>query len=137
MDKIRIKENYENYERVKKAFKDFIHALVWESMDIDDGVHEDEVNNHIERYCAAMSDGVIHDVNKHVEKYIKSLEARYSVHLYEIKENGDADEDTAKHIETDNEVIALKKAAEFYRSAKCPQVNIYDNEEGKYIAEWD
>ena len=43
MDKIRIKENYENYDRVKKAFKDFVHALVWESMDIDAGVHEDGV----------------------------------------------------------------------------------------------
>lgn len=136
MDKIKIKENYENYERVEKAFKDFIHALVWESMDIDEGVHEDEVNAHIERYCATMSDGVIHDVNKHVDKYIKSLEARYSVHLYEIKENGDADEDNAQHIDTDNLVLAMKKGAEFYRHAKCPQVNIYDNKEGKYIAEW-
>jgi hypothetical protein len=137
MDKIRIKENYENYERVKKAFKDFIHALVWESTDIDDGVHEDEVNNHIERYCTTMGDGVIHDINRNVTKYIKSLEARYSVHCYELNENGDVIEETAKHIDTDNEVIALKKAAEFYRSAKCPQVNIYDNETDKYIAEWD
>ena len=137
MDKIRIKENYENYQKVKDAFKDFIHALVWESIDIDAGVHEDEVNNHIGRYCATMGDGVIHDVNRSVTKYIKSLEARYSVHLYEIKENGDADEDTAKHIDTDNLVFAMKKAAEFYRHAKCPQVNIYDNEENKYIAKWD
>ena len=137
MDKIKIKENYENYERVKKAFKDFIHALVWESIVIDNGVHEDEVNAHIERYCTAMSDGVIHDVNKHIEKYIKSLEAHYSVHCYELNENGDVIEDTAKHIDTDNLALALKKAAEFYRHAKCPQVNIYDNEEGKYIAEWD
>ena len=137
MDKIRIKENYENYERVKKAFKDFIHSLVWQSVDIDNGVHEDEVNDHIDGYCAAMGDDVIHYVNKHVEKYIKSLEARYSVHCYELNENGDVIEETAKHIDTDNEVLALKKAAEFYRSAKCPQVNIYDSEEGKYIAKWD
>lgn len=137
MDKIRIKENYENYQKVKDAFKDFIHALVWESIVLDNGVNEYEVNDHIDGYCAAMSDDVIHYVNKHVEKYIKSLESRYSVHLYELKENGDADEDTAKHIDTDNLVLAMKKAAEFYRHAKCPQVNIYDNEEGKYIAEWD
>ncbi len=136
MDKIRIKENYKDYERVKKAFKDFIHALVWESVDIDDGVHEDEVNNHIERYCATMGGGVIHGINRNVTKYIKSLDARYSVHLYEIKENGELDEDTAKHIYTNNLALATKKAAEFYRSAKCPRVNIYDNEEDKYIAEW-
>ena len=137
MDKIKIKENYENYERVKKAFKDFVHALVWESIVLDNGVNEYEVNDHIDGYCAAMGDDVIHYVNKHVEKYIKSLEARYSVHCYELNENGDVIEETAKHIDTDNEVLALKKAAEFYRSAKCPQVNIYDNETNKYIAEWD
>jgi hypothetical protein len=70
-------------------------------------------------------------------KFVKSLDSRYSVHLYEIKENGDADEENAKHFDTDNLVLAMKKAAEFYRYAKCPQVNIYDNELGKYIAEWD
>jgi hypothetical protein len=135
MNEFIIKENYENYERVKKAFKDFIHALVWESMDIDEGVHEDEVNNHIERYCITMGDGVIHDVNGHVKKYIKSLESHYYVHCYEIK-NGDLDKENAKHFQTNNIVFALKKAAEFYRNAKCPLVEIYDNEESKYIAKW-
>ncbi len=137
MDKIRIKQNYENYERVQKAFHDFIHALVWESMDIDAGVHEDEVNEHIDKYCRTNGNHMIELANDSVTKFIKSLEARYSVHLYEIKENGDADEDNAKHIDTDNLVLAMKKAAEFYRRAKCPQVNIFDNELGKYIAEWD
>jgi len=137
MDKIRIRENYENYEMVKKAFKAFVNALVWESIVIDDDACADEVNKLIDGYCASMSDGVIHDVNKNVEKYIKSLETHYSVHLYELNENGDVIEETAKHINTDNLTLAMKKAAEFYRHAKCPQVNIYDNETNKYIAEWD
>jgi hypothetical protein len=137
MDKIRIRQNYEDYERIQKAFKKFVHALVWESMDIDAGVHEDEVNKHIEKYCRTYGDQMIALTNDSVTKFIKSLDARYSVHCYELNENGDADEDNAKHIDTDNLVLAMKKAAEFYRSAKCPQVNIYDNEEGKYIAEWD
>ena len=136
MDKIRIKENYSDYKRVCKAFRHFINALVWESMDIDAGVHEDEVNIHIERYCRT-GDGVIHDINRNVTKYFKSLQSRYSVHCYELNENGDVIEDSAKHFDTDNMVLALKKGAEFYRSAKCPQVNIYDNETDKYIAEWD
>ena len=137
MDKIRIRQNYEDYGRVRKAFKEFIHALVWESMDIDDGVHEDEVNKHIDQYCANNQDQMIAKANTDVTKFIKSLNARFEVHCYEINENGDAIEETAKHFDTDNGVIALKKAAEFYRHAKCPQVNIYDNELGKYIAEWD
>lgn len=137
MDKIRIRQNYEDYGRVRKAFKEFVHALVWESMDIDAGVHEDEVNRHIDQYCANNQDQMIAKANTDVTKFIKSLDARYSVHCYELNENGDVIEETAKHIDTDNEVLALKKAAEFYRSAKCPQVNIYDNETDKYIAEWD
>lgn len=59
MDKIRIRQNYENYERVQKAFKEFVHALVWESMDIDAGVHEDEVNEHIAKYCRTNGDQMI------------------------------------------------------------------------------
>ena len=133
MDKIRIKENYENYERVKKAFKDFVHALVWESMDIDNGAHEDEVNAHIERYCKTMGDGVIHDVNRHITKYIDSFYARYSVHCYEYV-NGEAIEKDS--FNTDNETLALKKAAEFYRGAACPKVTIFDNATYKYLAEW-
>ena len=137
MDKIRIRQNYENYERVQNAFKDFIHALVWESMDIDAGVHEDEVNEHIKQYCRNNGGQMISLTNDSVTKFIKSLESRYEVHCYEIDDEGNAIEETAKHYYTDNEVIALKKGAEFYRSAKCPQVNIFDNEQDKYIAEWD
>lgn len=137
MDKIRIRQNYENYERVQNAFKDFIHALVWESMDIDAGVHEDEVNEHIDRYCRNNGGQMISLTNDSVTKFIKSLESRYEVHCYEIDDEGNAIEETAKHYYTDNEVIALKKGAEFYRRAKCPQVNIFDNEQDKYIAEWD
>jgi len=137
MDKIRIRQNYENYERVQNAFKYFIHALVWESMDIDADVHEDEVNKLIDRYCRNNGGQMISLTNDSVMKFIKSLENRYEVHCYEIDDEGNAIEETAKHYYTDNEVIALKKGAEFYRRAKCPQVNIFDNEQDKYIAEWD
>ena len=137
MDKIRIRQNYENYERVKEAFKAFIHALVWESMNIDEGVHEDEIQNHIQRYCNTHGDQMIALANDSVSKFIKGLTSRFEVHCYELNDNGDAIEETAKHYNTDNQVLALKKAAEFYRMAKCPQVNIFDNEQGIYIAEWD
>lgn len=137
MDKIRIRQNYENYERVQNAFKEFIHALVWESMDIDDGVHEDEVNEHIAKYCRTNGDQMIALTNDSVTKFIKSLEPRYDVHLYECDEDGNVIEETAKHLDTDNLKWAFKKAAEFYRNAKCPKVHIIDNELGKYIAEWD
>lgn len=137
MDKIRIRQNYEDYERVQKAFKEFIHALVWESMDIDAGVQEDEINKHIEMFIKQQGDKKIADMNESVTKYIKSLQCRYEVHCYEVNEDGSCNEETAKHINTDNLKLAMRKAAEFYRHAKCPQVNIYDNEIDNYIAEWD
>lgn len=137
MDKIRIKQNYEDYGRVRKAFKEFIHALVWESMDIDSGVHEDEVNTHIDQYCANNQDQMIAKANTDVTKFIKSLESRYNVHMYELDDFGNVIEETAEHMNTDNLKLALSHASDFYRKAKCPQVNIYDNETDKYIAEWD
>ena len=137
MDKIRIRQNYENYERVQKAFKEFVHALVWESIDIDAGVQEEEINEHIAKYCRTNGGQMIALTNDSVTKFIKSLNSRFEVHCYECDENDNVIEETAKHFDTDNGVLALKKAAEFYRYAKCPQVNIFDNELGKYIAEWD
>ena len=137
MDKIRIRQNFENYERVQNAFKDFIHTLVWESIDIDAGVHEDEVNEHIKQYCRDNGGQMIALANDSVLRFIKTLEGRYDVHLYEMDDNDNVIEETGKHINTDNLNLALKKAAEFYRTAKNPQVNIFDNETGKYIAKWD
>ena len=66
-----IKKNYENYERVKNAFKSFIHALVWESMDIDEGANEDEVNVHIESYCITNGDQMIALMNDEVTNFIE------------------------------------------------------------------
>ena len=138
MDKIRIRQNYDDYKRVKDAFKSFIHALVWESLNIDEGVEEDEVNRHIDMYCKTNGEQMIAFANDSVSKFIKSLESRYEVRLYEMDDN-----DTGKriitenHINTDNLNLALKWAAKFYRHAKCPQVDIFDNEQNKYIAKWD
>jgi replication initiation and membrane attachment protein DnaB len=137
MNKIRIRQNYMDYNRVKDAFKNFVHTLVCESTDIDEGVEEDEVNDDIEMFCRQQGDREIAEINNSVSKFISSLSSRYEVHLYEMDDNDNAIEETAKHINTDNLNLALKKAAEFYRMAKNPQVNIFDNETGKYIAEWD
>ena len=37
----------------------------------------------------------------------------------------------------EEEVCSTQEESEFYRHAKCPQVNIFDNELGKYVAQWD
>lgn len=132
MNKIRIRQNYENYERVQKAFKEFIHALVWESMDIDGGAQEEEINEHIDKYCITNGSQMIALANDSITKFIKSLELHYSVHCYELGANSKVQN---VNLDTNNLSVALRKAAEFYRIAKSPKVTIYDNEADKYIAE--
>ena len=70
MDRIVLRQSYEDYDRVKKAFKDFIHALVWESMDIDAGCEETDVNEHIERYCNDNDGQMIALMNDRVTKFV-------------------------------------------------------------------
>ena len=84
MDKIRIRQNYENYERVQKAFKEFVHALVWESMDIDAGVQEEEINEHIAKYCRTNGDQMIALTNDSVTKFIKSHKQLFTKDLQKI-----------------------------------------------------
>ena len=48
-------------ERVREAFKDFVHALVWESRDIEEGASEEEINEHIDLYVKTKGDGKIND----------------------------------------------------------------------------
>ena len=68
MDKIRIRQNYLDYNRVRDAFGAFIRALVWESMDADAGVHEDEIESHIEKYCNTHGDQMIALANGSVSR---------------------------------------------------------------------
>ena len=136
MDKIRIRQNYLDYNRVKDAFGAFIRALVWESIDIDEGVEENEVFEDIDKYCNTHGDQMIALVNDSISKFIRELKPRYDVRHYEVDDNGTKHEIIRDHIRTDNQELALKKAASLYRYGKCPKVEIFDNETNKYIAEW-
>ena len=128
-----IRQNYENYQRVKDAFKEFIHALVWESADIECGASEQEIDKHIEKYCNYNADQMIALTNDSVSKFIKSTYARYKVTWYEhIGECGIAVK-TVDTIKTDNMELALQKAAEFYRNGMRPYVEVIDNHTNKHI----
>ena len=131
-----IRQNYSNYERVTKAFKDFIHALVWESLVIDEGASENEVNEHIEKYCNAHGDQMIALVNDGVRKYITSLYSRYKVTYYECDSEGRI-KSIEQVINTDNMEVALAQAAKFYRKGSIPYIEVFDNETKKFIAKWD
>ena len=136
MAKLTIRTNYTKYEEVKKAFRAFLETLVWNAANIDEGT-SDDVKYLISKYCSFKRDDVmISRTNENVRNFAKSIERRYEVFCYECDEKGNEIEETAKRTNTNNEKIALKIGAEFYRNAKKPKVKIYDNETSEYIAEW-
>jgi hypothetical protein len=63
--------------------------------------------------------------------------ARFEVHLYECDSEANVIEESGVHFDTDDMKEAFARAAMFYRKAENPQVNIFDNESGDYVAEWD
>lgn len=130
-----IRKNYDNYERVTKAFKDFIHALVWESAELENGADEKEIEDHINKYCNAHGEQMIALVNDSVSKYITALYARYKVTYYECDDNHI--KKIGKVINTDNMEVALAQAAKFYRKGSNPYIEVFDNETKKYIAKWE
>jgi hypothetical protein len=130
-----IRKNYENYERVQKTFKEFIHALVWESAELENGASEQEINDHINKYCNTHGDQMIALTNDSVSKYITALYARYKVTYYECE--GYRVKKIGQVINTDNMEVALAKAAEFYRNGTRPYIEVFDNETKKYIAKWE
>ena len=63
---------------------------------------------------------------------------RYEVYLYPCDKHGTAIESESKHFTTNDLKFALHEAAVFYiKGEYCPIVNIFDNELGDYIVEWD
>jgi hypothetical protein len=133
MDKIRIRQNYEDYERVKNAFKSFIHALVWESADICEGMDEREVNSHIQRFCDNKGERVIAKCNEDVSTFLTELYPRYDVIYITYDNNFKHKDEEVYHI--DDLTCAIEKAMHFYRETKSPYtaIKIYDNIERKYI----
>ncbi len=131
-----IRQNYENYKRVKDAFKEFIHILVWESADIECGAPEDEIDEHIEKYCKNNADQMIALTNDSVSKFITSLYARYKVVFYECDGNGRSMR-VVDTIKTDSMEVAIQKAAKYYRKGERPYVEVFDNETKRYILKLD
>lgn len=132
-----MRTDFDNFKRVKDAYKAFIHALVWESKRIDCGAEEEEVNDHIERFCKLYGDFNIDDAHRSVEHFIATRACRYEVFMHLCDENGKIMDDFSKSFESNDIRVVLEKGATFYRNHPHCIVNIFDNETNKYIAEWD
>ena len=111
-----------DYERIQEAYKNFVHALVWESRDLFEGLHEDAVNKYIERFAEANADKAIEDT---YNALCEVSTTRYDVYKHECNEQYDFVEEYVFH--TDNLTEAMKSAMSFYRKAKRPHIAIFDN----------
>lgn len=111
-----------DYERIQEAYKNFVHALVWESRDLFEGLHEDAVNKYIERFAEANTDKAIEDT---YNALCEVSTTRYDVYKHECNEQYDFVEEYVFH--TDNLTEAMKSAMSFYRKAKRPHIAIFDN----------
>ena len=131
--KMKIRENYECYDEVKDAFHKFIHKLVWESSEIDEGFSGKEVNKHIDTLCNEIGDKIIANINKEVREYINNLTARYETHCYLVDKNGNIMENGQVHIRTNNERTALEYGANYFKNNKSSRVVVYDTNEDKYL----
>ena len=123
-----IRRNFENYDKVREAFKELIHTLVWESTTIEEGATEEEVNNTIDRYCAYNDGHMIDKIQDDVISFIKSHEPHYHVRIW-------LGDDELENLETDNLGLCVKKVTKAYADNKDVVAYIYDNFEERMIVE--
>ena len=132
-----MRDLFEDREAVRVAFREFIYNLVWESYTIDECEDCATINDHIGMYVDKFADKVIDELHADILEYTKSTRPRYEVFCVICDEDGEPNQDLTTRVETDDLTKALEIGAKFYRLTKNPIVNIYDNMEDAYIAEWD
>lgn len=71
-------------ERVREAFKDFVHALVWESRDIEEGASEEEINEHIDLYVKTKGDGKINDFRNEYMNFLLEVDKKFKIEVYTV-----------------------------------------------------
>jgi len=69
-------------ERVREAFKDFVHALAWESKDIDEGASEEEIDEHIDLYVEMKGDGKINDFRNEYMNFLLDITKKFKIEIF-------------------------------------------------------
>lgn len=136
MKKLELRQNFNDYERVKKACDEFTKAVIWESMNVPSGTSDEEINSLIGVYQnnnrKHIAEAVLQDATKFFDNYF----CRYDVYLRDFDMHGQLNTDNTKCFSTDNLELALQRAATFYRHGTRPSVEIYDSVEKKKIVNW-
>lgn len=69
-------------ERVREAFKDFVHALVWESKDIEEGASEEEIDGDIDLYVQTKGDGKINDFRNEYMNFLLEVDKKFKIEVF-------------------------------------------------------
>lgn len=136
MDRIELRENFGNYERVKEACDALIKAVIREAMTVEDGTSDEEINRFITAYQTNNRKRIAEAVLVDAIKFSNNYFCRYEVYFYTCDEHGQQVVGTTRRFSTDNLQLALSKAASFYRHSERPHVEVFDSVEKKYIANW-
>ena len=137
MDRIELRENFDNYERVKEACDALTNAVIREAMRVEDGTSDEEINHFISAYQTNNRKRIAKAVLEDAIKFSNNYFCRYEAHFYTCDEHGQVMNGTARRFSTDDLRLALSKAASFYRHSERPHVEVFDSVEKKYIANWD
>lgn len=125
---------YNDYERVKKAFKNFVHAIAWESDGLFEGLHEEAINRYIEKFTNENADRIINEVSEDMSLMAMNVEnKRYEVYLHECNEHYDLISEVAFF--TDDIRCALNRAMVYYKKVNKAHVCVFDNETKSNIVE--
>ena len=125
---------YGNYDRVRTAFKNLIHAIVWEDDTLFEGLSEEAVNHYIDMFTDRNADRVIEEINADISLMTKNVNnKRYEVYLHECNEHYDLISEVV--VFTDDLEYAINRAMVFYKGAKKAHVCIFDNETKGNITE--
>lgn len=80
MDKLLGKIYDEN--RVREAFKAFIHALIWESCDIDEGAPEEDIEEHINLFVSENGDDEIILLQDKLKEFVGECTKTYKLEVW-------------------------------------------------------
>ena len=73
---VEVTGKFDDFERVEDAAKELARAIIWESFYIDGGAKEEEVEEHLKKFCDEKLNDVIENVHDSLMNYVLELEKK-------------------------------------------------------------
>jgi len=118
-------------EKVRVKFMEFVHALAWESTDIDEGASEEEVYKHIDLYVKMEGDKKILDFRNEYMNFLLEVDKKFKIEVFAI--NNDGNEPILEHCDyTDEFGEAMDIVISQLGRGQRIFVKVYLREQGKF-----